>query len=95
MEEKGKVTKMKTNLFFAIFPVLLFFGVLNSLHGVKRESRKQVLPACFNAPLWLYSEEKRAYYRQDWCKTGKIPVYWESIPVLIRETKNEKFLSLR
>ena len=86
---------MKTNLFFAIFPLLLFFGVLNTLHGTRKESRKQILPACFPAPIWLYSEEKQAYYRQDWCKTSKTPIYWESIPVFKFDTKTEKFLSLR
>ncbi len=83
---------MKTNLFF---PVLFFFLALNSIQGAKKQTTKQVLPACFDGSLWLYSEEKKVYYRQDWCKTSKIPVYWESIPVFSRDTKNEKFLSLR
>jgi len=86
---------MKTNLFFAIFPILVFFGALNTLHGVKSKSSRSIQPACFNAPLWVYNEEKRAYYRQDWCKTGKTPIYWKSIPVFVDDTKNEKFLSLR
>ncbi len=86
---------MKTNLFFAIFPILIFFGALNTLHGHKKKSIQSVNPACFPGGLWLYSEEKRAYYRQDWCKTGKTPIYWESIPVFVDETKTEKFLSQR
>lgn len=84
---------MKTKLFFSIYPFLVFFFALNSIQSAKKQTTKQALPACFDGSLWLYSEEKKAYYRQDWCKTGKFPVYFESIPVLIRETKNEKFLS--
>ncbi|MBK8393630.1 MAG: hypothetical protein IPL26_00045 [Leptospiraceae bacterium] len=85
----------KTNLFFAIFPVIVFFGVLNTLHGTRKDSKTTIQPACFSAPLWVYNEEKRAYYRQDWCKTGKSPVYWENIPFPEKESKNEKFLCLR
>ena len=86
---------MKTNLFLAIFPIICFFCVLESLHGTRKGISRSIQPACFNAPLWVYNEEKRAYYRQDWCKTSKSPIYWESIPTLERDTKDEKFLSQR
>ena len=83
------------NRFYGIIPIIIFLLALNSLHGVKKQSSKSIQPACFSAPLWMYSEEKRAYYRQDWCKTGKTPIYWENIPVFEKEAKTEKFLSLR
>ena len=82
---------MKTKLFFSIYPFLILILALNSIQS----KDKEFLPACFDAPLWVYSDQKRAYYRQDWCKTSKIPVYWEAIPVFNPVTKNEKFLSFR
>ena len=72
-----------------IFCFFLFSFV--SIHSQSRQTK----PACFDAPLWVYNEEKRAYYRQDWCKTSKAPIYFENIPFIERDKKNEKFLSQR
>ena len=63
-----------------------YYGII-SIQGVKKHPVKQIQPACFAAPLWVYSEEKRAYYRQDWCKTSKSPIYWEFIPYFDHDTK--------
>lgn len=82
---------MKTKIFLATYPFLILILALNSIQS----KDKEFLPACFDAPIWLYSDQKKAYYRQDWCKTSKTPIYWEAIPVFNHVTKNEKFLSFR
>jgi len=72
----------KLNNFYRIIPTLIFLLALNTFSEAKKESALQHLkPGCYNAPIYIYDENLRKYYRQDWCKSSKQPVYFDAIPV--------------
>lgn len=65
--------KIKFFISFSLFLVALF-SPLDSADNGKRK-------ACFKAPIFVYDEEQKKYYRQDWCYIGKTIIYFDSIPV--------------
>lgn len=67
------------NILYALFITAIFLLTLNSIDGKK--GTDVFKPACFKAPIFVYNEEKKKYYRQDWCFIGSEPVYFDSIPV--------------
>lgn len=69
----------KFNFFYSLFITTIFLLTLNSLEGKK--GTNVFKPACFNAPIYLYDERNKKYYRQDWCFIGDKPIYFDSIPV--------------
>lgn len=68
----------KLNHLHSIIITVFFLVTLNSLEGNKD---KPVKKACFKAPIYVYDEEQKKYYRQDWCYLGKTIIYFDSIPV--------------
>lgn len=61
-----------------LFSVALFaIASLSPLDSADNGKRK----ACFKAPIFVYDEEQKKYYRQDWCYIGKTIIYFDSIPV--------------
>lgn len=74
---------------YEICITLFFLLTLNSLEGNKS---KPIKKGCFNAPIYVYDEELKKYYRQDWCKTSKEPVYFDSIPVPSNGERGENVL---
>lgn len=77
---------MKKDILNFLVVLVLFFIAIISISPARK---KKVMPACFNAPLYLYNEELKMYYRQDWCKFGKEPIYYENIPAEHREKEIE------
>ena len=70
-----------TNNLYGLFIVAVFFLALNTFSEAKKESDQAKAKGCYNAPIYVYDEERKQYYRQDWCKHSKQPVYFDAIPV--------------
>ena len=62
-----------TNKFYGLLIFTIFFLTLNEISSAKKNSVKSPTHGCYNTP--------KKYYRQDWCKSGKQPVYFDAIPV--------------
>ncbi|MBK8399497.1 MAG: hypothetical protein IPL26_30180 [Leptospiraceae bacterium] len=70
-----------TNKFYGLLIFTIFFLTLNEISSAKKNSVKSPTHGCYNTPIFVYDEERKKYYRQDWCKSGKQPVYFDAIPV--------------
>lgn len=74
-----------TNKLYGLFLITVFLVTLNEIDSAKKQSLQSKKPACFNAPIFVYDEERKKYYRQDWCKDGKKqPVYFDTIPIPVQ-----------
>jgi hypothetical protein len=62
---------------FLISLILFAIALFSPLDSADNGKRK----ACFKAPIFVYDEEQKKYYRQDWCHIGKTIIYFDSIPV--------------
>ncbi len=70
------------NFAYSLLITGFFLVTLNEIASAKKEPvSQQIKPGCYNAPIYIYDERIGKYYRQDWCKSGKQPVYFDSIPV--------------
>ncbi len=69
------------NFAYSLLIVSIFFLALNEIASAKKNSVKSPTPGCYNAPIFVYDEERKQYYRQDWCKSSKQPVYFDFLPV--------------
>lgn len=75
----------RDDIIYSIVFVLIFLLTLNRLEGVsekeKKDSKSKSTIGCYHAPIYVYDEEKKKYYRQDWCEYSNEPVYYDAIPV--------------
>lgn len=79
------------NFFYALFITVFFLCTLDEIASAKKESAsQQIKPGCYNAPIYIYDERINKYYRQDWCKHSKQPVYFDFIPVPSNGDKSKK-----
>lgn len=71
-----------SNIAYSLFISSLFLIALNVFAKAKAESEsQQIKHGCYNAPIYIYDERIKKYYKQDWCKSAKQPVFYDSIPV--------------
>lgn len=61
--------------------ILLLLSLILTFNSIEGKNQRTTKPACFKAPYFVFDEERKQYYRQDWCYFGKEPIYFDFIPV--------------
>lgn len=71
------------NFAYSLLIVAYLLLTLQILSNAREESKdKPIKHGCYNAPIYIYDERIKKYYKQDWCKSAKQPVFYDSIPAL-------------
>lgn len=73
----------KHDIFYSILFVFIFLSLLTNIEGSKKDKLRQPKSTigCYHAPIYVYDEERKKFYRQDWCEYSTEPVYYDFIPV--------------